>query len=139
MRKIVQHILFIVLALVCACSQDLGNYDYINLDEPAISGLADQEVFTLSRLKITPQIDGGDFSDEEYTFEWMVLDQNSSMEPVIIGTERELDYEVTLAPGAYSLYFTITETKTGLYWRAEANLTVSSSMSEGWMVLCCVE
>ena len=136
MRKIVQHILFIVLALVCACSQDLGNYDYINLDEPAISGLADQEVFTLSRLKITPQIDGGDFSDEEYTFEWMVLDQNSSMEPVIIGTERELDYEVTLTPGAYSLYFTITETKTGLYWRAEANLTVSSSMSEGWMVLC---
>ena len=66
----------------------------------------------------------------------MVLDLKSSMEPVIIGTERELDYEVTLAPGAYSLYFTITQTSTGLYWRSGINLTVSSSMSEGWMVLC---
>ena len=135
MRKII-HILFAVFTLVCACSQDLGNYDYIDLEEPVVSGLEDQEVFTLSRLKLAPKIEGGDFVDTEYTFEWMVLDQNSSAEAVIIGTERNLDYEVTLAPGAYTLYFTITEIKTGLYWRKEINLTVSSSMSEGWMVLC---
>ena len=135
MRKII-HILFAVFTLVCSCSQDLGNYDYIDLEEPVVSGLEDQEVFTLSRLKLAPKIEGGDFVDTDYTFEWMVLDQNSSAEAVIIGTERNLDYEVTLAPGAYTLYFTITEIKTGLYWRSELNLTVSSSMSEGWMVLC---
>ena len=136
MRKIVHIILFVATVMFCACSQDLGNYDYITLDEPVISGLEDQEVFTLSRLKLSPQIEGGAFQDPDYTFVWMVLDQNSSMEPVIIGTGRELDYEVTLAPGAYSLYFTVTEIRTGLYWRTEINLTVSSSMSEGWMVLC---
>lgn len=136
MRKIVHILLFAAALMVCACSQDQGNYDYIDLDEPAISGLEDQEVFTLSHLKLAPQIEGGEFSNQDYSFEWMVLDQNSSMEPVVIGTERELDYEVTLVPGAYSLYFTITHTSTGLYWRNEINLTVSSSMSEGWMVLC---
>ena len=136
MRKIVHILLFAAALMVCACSQDQGNYNYIDLDEPAISGLEDQEVFTLSRLKLAPQIEGGEFSNQDYSFEWMVLDQNSSMEPVIISTERDLDYEVTLVPGAYSLYFTITQTSTGLYWRSEINLTVSSSMSEGWMVLC---
>ena len=136
MRKIVHILLFTVTILACSCSQDLGNYDYTTLDEPIISGLEDQEVFTLSRLTLTPTIEGGEFSGDEYTFEWMILNQNSTMEPLIIGSERELDYEVTLAPGAYTLYFTITEIETGLYWRSEMNLTVSSSMSEGWMVLC---
>ena len=54
----------------------------------------------------------------------------------MIGQERNLDYEVTLAPGAYSLFFTVSQVETGLYWQKEVSLTVSSSMSEGWMVLC---
>ena len=135
MRKIA-YILSALIFLVCACSQDLGNYEYITLDEPVVTGLEDQNVFTLSRLQLTPQIEGGDFSDEEYSFEWMVLNSNTYGEPVVIGTARVLDYEVTLAPGAYRLYFTITEKSTGLFWRSEVGLTISSSMSEGWMVLC---
>ena len=136
MRKILDILLLAAVLMACSCSQDKGNYDYIALDEPVISGLADQDIFTLSRLKLVPKIEGGNFSDDEYTFEWMVLNQNTAEAPVIIGTGRELDYEVTLAPGAYILYFTITEVETGLFWRSEINLTVSSSMSEGWMVLC---
>ena len=135
MRKIA-YILSALIFLVCACSQDLGNYEYITLDEPVVTGLEDQNVFTLSRLQLTPQIEGGDFSDEEYSFEWMVLNSNTYGEPVVIGTARVLDYEVILAPGAYRLYFTITEKSTGLFWRSEVGLTISSSMSEGWMVLC---
>ena len=136
MRKIGYIISLAAVLLLCACSQDQGNYDYITLDEPVVSGLEDLDVFTLSRLQLNPQIDGGEFSSDEYSFEWMVLNQNSSADPVIIGTERNLDYEVTLAPGSYFLYFTVTEIKTGLFWRKEIQLTVSSSMSEGWMVLC---
>ena len=136
MRKIVHILLPAVLLIACACSQDLGNYEYVTLDEPVISGLQDQEVFTQSRLQLTPQIDGGEYPEEEYAFEWMVLNSNSVGEPVIIGTGRNLDYEVTLAPGAYVLYFTITQKETGLYWRSCVSLTVSSSLSEGWMVLC---
>ena len=136
MRKIVYILLLASLILAGACSQDQGNYDYIDLDEPVISGIEDMEVFTLSRLQLAPHIEGGDFSSDEYAFEWMVLNQNSADGPVIIGTERNLDYEVSLAPGAYVLYFTVKEIRTGLYWRHEIDLTVSSSMSEGWMVLC---
>ena len=91
MRKIGYILLLASLVFVGACSQDQGNYDYIDLDEPAISGIEDMEVFTLSRLQLTPQIEGGDFSSDKYAYEWMVLNQNTADEPVIIGTERNLD------------------------------------------------
>lgn len=134
MRKIL-YILTISLVLA-ACSQDKGNYDYISLKEPVITGLQDQAVLTLSRLRLVPDLGEGEFPVEEYSFDWKVVDINSNQDPIVIGTEKELDYEVTLAPGAYTLYFTVTELATGLYWQSAVQLTVSSSMSEGWMVLC---
>ena len=122
--------------LAAACSQDKGNYDYVDLKEPVITGLEDQSVQTFSRLQLTPDLGSDEFPEGEYAYEWKVLNQNSSEEAVVIGSERNLDYEVTLAPGAYVLYFTLTQISTGLYWQKEINLLVSSSMSEGWMVLC---
>lgn len=136
MRNIGYILMAAVLFLISACSMDQGNYEYITLDEPVISGLQDQDVLTFSRLQMTPQIDGGDFSGQDYDYEWKVLNQNMVSDPVVISKERDLDYTVELAPGAYVLYFTITEKETGLYWRNNVNLYVSSSLSEGWMVLC---
>lgn len=136
MRNIGYILMAAVLFLISACSMDQGNYEYITLDEPVISGLQDQDVLTFSRLQMTPQIDGGDFSAQDYDYEWKVLNQNMVSDPVVISKERDLDYTVELAPGAYVLYFTITEKETGLYWRSNVNLYVSSSLSEGWMVLC---
>lgn len=129
-------IAMMVCAAACACSQDKGNYDYIELDEPKVSGIADMNVLTFSRLQIAPVIEGGEFAAGDYSFQWKVLDNIDLTEPVVIGDQRELDYEVTLAPGSYTLFFTITELATGLYWQHECQLTVSSSTSEGWMVLC---
>lgn len=136
MRKIGYILMMAVLIIASACSMDQGNYEYITLDEPIISGLQDQDVLTFSRLQIIPQIEGGDFSEDDYDYEWMVLNQDMTSDPKVIGNERNLDYTVELAPGAYVLYFTITETETGLYWRHSVNLSVSSLLSEGWMVLC---
>ena len=133
MRKILYILLMVV---VLACSQDKGNYVYVDLKEPQISGLEDQSVQTFARLTISPDLGKEDFPAGEYSYEWKALNQNMSQEAVVIGTEKNLDYEVTLAPGAYTLYLTITQISTGLYWQKEVNLVVSSSMSEGWMVLC---
>jgi len=123
------------ICTVCACSLDMGNYDYKELHEPAVSGLEDMSVLTFSRLRIAPETGEG-FPAEDYRFEWMAIDETGVSEPVILGNELVLDCEVTLSPGAYRLYLTMTENETGLYWRREMSLTVSSSVSEGWMVLC---
>ena len=131
---------YVVLSLaascVLACSPDLGNYEYSDLKEPSVNGIEDASVLMFSRLSMTPQLEGGDFPAGEYSYEWKVLDNNGGSEAVVIGTEKDLDYEVVLLPGSYTLFFTVTETATGLFWQYEATLTVSSSTSEGWMVLC---
>ena len=134
MRKLV-YILMLTFALA-SCSQDKGNYIYVELKEPQITGLEDMNVQTFSRLQVTPDLGTEEFPAGEYAFEWKVLNQNASEEAVVIGQDFSLDYEVTLAPGAYTLFFTVTQVSTGLYWQKEASLIVSSSMSEGWMVLC---
>lgn len=131
-----RRILPILLLLITACSQDKGNYDYVDLNEPVVTGLEDVTVLTFAQLTVSPDIAGGEYPDSEYTFEWKALDNNSSDEPVVVGTERVLDYEVILPPGSYTLYFTMTESATGLYWQYDVQLTVSSSTSEGWLVLC---
>ena len=123
-----------VVLLTLSCAQDEGNYVYRELDEPVITGLADAQVLTFERLRIEPDL--GDVAEGDYVYEWKAVDNNGTNEVTVIGTDRILDCEVTLAPGSYVLYFTATDPQTGMYWQESMNLTVSSSMSEGWMVLC---
>lgn len=130
--------LLMALAVVSAasCSRDLGNYDYRNLDEPVISGIEENiERLTQEQLAISPVITGG-LSEDSYDYEWKTIDKNGESEGVIIGQEKNLDYKVILSPGEYALYYTLTEKDSGIYWQFESTLKVSSSMSEGWMVLC---
>ena len=55
---------FLAFAVFCACSRDLGNYTYTDLDEPDISGIEDCRVMTLSYLRISPSFD--DDFDEDF-------------------------------------------------------------------------
>ena len=58
------------MLLTAACSRDLGNYDYVDLKEPAVTGLEDMAVLTFAHLSIAPEIAGGEYPDSEYSFEW---------------------------------------------------------------------
>lgn len=122
--------------MVLSCASDQGNYVYRELNEPVIEGIEDVEVLTYERLHISPDITIGSASEEDYLFEWKAVDRNGTYQAWVIGSSLVLDYEVTLPPGSYSLYFTVTQKDSGLFWQNESGLLVSSSMSEGWMVLC---
>lgn len=135
MRKLIGYIVVVIaMALAVSCSLDKGNYDYISLDEPVISGLEDVNVMTFDHLSIVPSVEG--VSDGEWEFEWKVLDDNGMMDPVVIGSAMALDYYVSIPPGSYTLYFTVRDEDTGMFWQEHVSLIVSSSTSEGWMVLC---
>ena len=135
-RNLIAYVLCLAASIWVSCSPDLGNYEYSDLKEPSVSGLEDASVLMFSRLSVNPQLSGGEFPDDAYSFEWKVLDDAGNSEAVVIGTERNLDYDVELLPGSYTLFYTITQVSTGLFWQFEMKLTVSSSTSEGWMVLC---
>lgn len=124
------------LALLTACSRDLGNYDYSELYEPVISAIEDTDIMMHSLLVLEPDLGGKEFPDSEYAFEWKAVDRNNASEVVVLGNSRRLECNVSLSPGSYSLYFTVTEKVTGIFWQKSVILTVNSSTSEGWMVLC---
>lgn len=129
-----------ILLLACvlfSCAEDLGNYDYRELVEPEISGIdADLSVLTYGKLQLTPDLGTQTFPDEQYSYEWKVIAQSETRETVVIGTTRNLEYEVVLSPGSYVLFFTMTERKSGVFWQKRYNLQVNEATSEGWMVLC---
>lgn len=129
------YILILVAFVTLSCSRDLGNYTYTELTEPEISGISDYSVLTFSDLVIKPSFADG-FNEDIYSFQWKVIDRNGDMEETVIGNQRDLDYHIILSPGQYSLIYTVTEKKSGIYWQNEVSLIVNSSTSEGWMVLC---
>ena len=134
MKRIAEYIFVFLLLFFISCSQDKGNYDYVDLNEPSVATLEDHSVLMFSRLKVSPVIANVTSDSDRYSYQWKAVNDNGMTEPVIIGEERDLDYEVTLSPGSYTVFFTVTETSSGIYWSHEMNLTVSSSTSEGWMV-----
>ena len=89
------------LFLCAACANDLGNYDYRDLTEPDITGIeANISVLTHARLQLTPDLGGNDFPDDRYSFEWRTLARSADETVTVIGTSRNLDYEVALPAGA---------------------------------------
>lgn len=125
------------VCLFAACANDLGNYDYRELTEPDITGVEGNiSVLTYARLQLTPGLGSDEFTDDRYSFEWRTLAQSADQTVTVIGTSRNLDYEVTLPAGAYTLFFKVEERASGVYWQRSCDLQVSEATSEGWMVLC---
>ncbi len=136
MRPSIIYMSMLAAMFLIGCSYDKGNYDYVELPEPEISDIEDVSVLTSDNLRIVPQFGEG-FDATLYDYEWEVIDIKGTMEePLSIGTGQSLDIEVTLTPGSYILYYTVSDRDSGVFWRKEAALEVSSSRSEGWMVLC---
>ena len=116
MKNILKYIALSLLVICTGCSYDKGNYEYVELNEPAVSGIGDHSVLTYTRLNISP-VFGEGFDKDAYYYEWCVLDNNSTSDQIILGTDASLDIEVSLAPGSYTLYYTLTEKSTGIFWR----------------------
>jgi len=125
------------IILGISCAEDLGNYNYHELASPVVTGIDTKiPVRKFERLLLTPEIEGEQFTEEDYSFEWKVIPQTDADTASVISDKRILDYEVVLPEGKYYLYFTITNRASGLYWQHTYELEVTQTTSEGWMVLC---
>ena len=130
--------LTIILASVLAmtsCLKDLGNYYYHDLVEPEISGI--DQTITLSpdrMIDLEPKLGDNEFPDEAYSFEWMAVSKTGVK--TVLGKERNLKMKIDLIPGTYSLFFTVKEKASEIFWQEEYTLIVNDITSEGWLVLC---
>lgn len=131
--KTIKYLLgLLLLATLSACYEDKGNYDYHEIDEVAVKGIPESvEIDRFSKLEINPDISGSIFGNDtsKYTYEWKIADK-------VISTRKDLDYEVGVAQGSYTLLFTITEKDTKVKTFVTTKLIVNySTSSDGILVV----
>lgn len=135
--------LTLVSLMFSSCFKDKGNYDYTEVNEIEISGIEENYTrvsFVGAILDITPDIKT-EYKDLEY--EWSIWDRNKvenswgneKIEAEVIGTERNLAYEVNLTPSRYKLAYKVTSKSNGYSAIATADLEINSELSRGFYIL----
>lgn len=127
---------------ISACKKDIGNYDYQDINEWAISEIeGSYSAFQGGVLNITPTISYSKDSSNDpskYSYKWTSIDNSST--PITkrtIAQTKDLNWTVSNPSSntAYTLLYEVTEKSTGLTFRKSTKLTVSSNISDGWLVL----
>ena len=135
-----------------SCSDDIGNYDYKDINEvsvdPNAPGSVEEgktyELFAyLDHFNFDPQLNStfGKTDENAYEYEWKVIPVGAIWESVdeskiVIATTRKLTDVVSLSPGTYSAFFNVKDKETGITWTTQFRLQIKSMTEEGWLVLC---
>lgn len=137
MKRYIMYLGLLLMSLAISCSKDLGNYDYKEINELTITGIAGEyrSIANVDTLKITPEVsrslDGEDA--DRYLYRWIAR-KNLSFEDTI-GRTLALAYPVKLPPDNYVLLLKVTDTKTNIVWETTAKYTVGTLLSRGIMLM----
>lgn len=138
----IQFLLSLMLVLLYSCAADEGNYDYNAINEIHATGIEESyTVYTGDNFKITPNLnptidDGKD--PDRYSYEWVALNPSKLLleSRTLIGTTKNFDGTIKLAPGSYNVYYFVKDKVTGVTWQQEPfQLNVVSAIYEGWLVI----
>ena len=122
------------------CFKDLGNYDYIDINEAVIGNKGFETAYNIrinETLAIEPDITFTMDSEGsgDYAYEWVAVGQTLYRgERFTIGTERNLDYVMKLNADNYILYLKVTDIGTGIVYSRDVELNVMSPYSTGWLL-----
>lgn len=140
--KRIAIIMGVLLSVVMACTEDKGNYDYLPLNELTLEGMAESyQVEKDSAFAISMTITGeAGFFEANYDFLWYVWNElDEEAIPDTLSYEKDLDMVMSLPIGEYTLRYVVTEKETGVYYAAEADLSVINSFSKGVVALSRIE
>ena len=132
--------------LLAGCFDDDSTYaDGNAVGEIVVTGMEEnysKTAYIGEMLTITPEVQS--YVDEQnMTYRWLLLDANTGtedkqgnvVEPTVIATEKNLNYEVAIGPGTYQLRLEATASPSGYTVYKTAMLTVRTTFSQGFYVL----
>ncbi|WP_164111966.1 MULTISPECIES: PKD-like family lipoprotein [Sphingobacterium] len=137
MKNKILYLLLTVLSVFTSCRKDLGNYEYTELDSLVISGVEESYTGYLEiNLEINPELNfanGRDFIDKEYSYEWFTI---VGADKKVLAQTQKLNKKLNeLEPGKHELYFRVTELSTKRFWEISSELTITTRIADGWLVL----
>ncbi len=120
-----------------SCAEDKGSYDYRVLNDLDIAfDREDYAVIAREPFSVHPDVKAKSFNADNYTYEWKAYDVADVREPVLLGTDLDLDVVLNLPQGNWLLVLNIREKGSDIYYQKTARLKVDTPLSLGWMVLC---
>lgn len=141
MKKIIKYIYLSLLpVLLASCMEDLGNYDYHEINEVSIDLNDSYVAYQGEQFKIEPNLDFSldkSGNPDNYEYEWFLHNPTALAgdKEKFLSDERILDIQLSVAPGVYKGYYRVRDKETGVQVSTRFDLEVVSSVYEGWMVM----
>lgn len=131
-------IISIISLSILSCSKDLGNYSYKEINEITINGIENsyRVEYPDGKLQISPELvstNKGEGSGD-YSYEWKAVASLPNTGIYIIGNNATISSTLSLIPGNYTLYYKVTDNKTGVIWKKSTNLSVATGTSRGFLL-----
>lgn len=144
---------FLILALACStlasCYDDKGNYSYSDIDEITITGLPEEPltaIYQSDYLTVTPTVTSkfegvisADDPNYEFGYYYNVHDGSEYLSPTLLDEAKTKDLNIlaTIPPKpSYKVWFKVTDRRTNITTTAEFEMSVVTSMTYGWVILC---
>jgi hypothetical protein len=131
----------LTVLFLTSCVTDFGNYEYRDPEAVlpvSISGLQDTSIIKGEYLVLEPEVTiAGDQGN--YTYSWYAMPTTVAgalPEKTILGNTKNLNSQITLAVGSYTLNLAVIDSVRDIYVRKEVILTVKATeVGAGWFVL----
>lgn len=132
------------LSLVGCFSDDSTDGD-ANFADFTVSGIDEEYTrtsFVGEVLSINPVVESA-FPESDIEYEWMLLsdktgsisEKGDTLQPTIIGTDKNLNYEVNLAPGNYQVRYLVRNAHNGYTKISYTKLVSVTEFSAGFYIL----
>ena len=130
MKKLSFISLVFMVACLSACYDDLGNYDYREINTLEVEGIESLYAKDVDdSLNIVPVLKGSMYSDtSRFTYEWEI-------NRAIVAETQELHIVVNMVPGEKRCRYIVTDKDTGVKSYASFRLNVSSSTAGDLIVV----
>ena len=138
MKRLFPICAWIIAAIVSACYDDEGNYEYSQLAKVDIA--VDKDTiyvtqFTTLTLPTNVTVEGGTAADYSYSWRLWSNEVGGVKKQKTISSEKDLEYNITEVPGSYTLLLTCHNNRTLVDSYKSIQMVVQGVITEGWMVL----
>lgn len=128
------------VGLTVSCYKDDSQLDTNKITTISIdtTGMSTLSVRQFDNLQIQPNLEIGTLNPSDLTYEWRLNFEPKDDFFEVVGTEKDLDYQVRLPPnrsGEYHIiYYKVIDNNTGLEYSVAWPLTIQNNIGEGLVV-----
>ena len=137
MRKVLLTLISIIITIsFYSCLKDNSSTKSFDLNEVSISGIPDTITASIGdALKINPILATPNVANTTYEYLWYAYTTNMQFAADTLSKEKNLNAQIELLPGTYSLVFRIMDNSNKIFYKRTVTMIVVNDYTPGIMIL----